>query len=69
MSGGRAIAGALPLCFREWRRTASQRWLTNRVSIELTVWRPWFSVQPTGISTMSLPRRTFSSWARTVVWM
>ena len=33
----------------------------------LTVWRPWFSVQPTGMSTTSFWRRSFSTWARIVV--
>ena len=35
----------------------------------LTVCRPWHSVQPTGMKTMSFLRRFSITWWRTVVWM
>ena len=43
------------------------KWLQKRVSMALTVCRPWFSVQPTGMSTMSFLRRSFSMSPRMVV--
>jgi len=35
----------------------------------LTVWRPWSSVQPTGMKTTSFLRRLASTSWRIVVWM